>query len=498
MGNRKTKQNMETQTTGFKALSQPHSFIDRLSKDDYDRYLRCPPKTQGWLEKYNLMKDSWERLWFTLEDGRVTYSLRPTHEPICSFNMKDVGSVRTTQQLGGFEIRMRKRGNPLKLREVDSQETKQWLFAFHCTVAFVINQLLQEQETQTMRSSIDDIDVRLSSPCSDFLSPLISPTSACDDLLFEFDDKPSMLRARVVPPRIQTGFVTAQGTRSHMEDRCVIQTDFCDKDSMRCLIGVFDGHAGDEAADHALYRLPELIARDVAHLTADPKACLEQCFLECDREFLDSIAGSELDAGTTACVCVLSDASLFVANAGDCKAVLSRGNVAVDLCQEHKPASDGERQRIESVGGRVTVEHELALEQLSGLKLQDKRVRDTAHKSMRFVTIGRVNGELSVSRGFGDQRFKGEKAFEWEGVTGDLVTASPDVYQYEWGPDDNFIIVATDGLWDVFSSQEAVDFVTKRCWTFSRDPKQICEELKEEALLRGSLDNITVAYASLK
>ena len=57
---------------------------------------------------------------------------------------------------------------------------------------------------------------------------------------------------------------------------------------------------------------------------------------------------------------------------------------------------------------------------------------------------------------------------------------------------------ATDGLWDVFSSQAAVDFVVDRCWRFSRDPRTICEELKEEALRLGSLDNITVAYVSFK
>jgi protein phosphatase 1G len=61
-----------------------------------------------------------------------------------------------------------------------------------------------------------------------------------------------------------------------------------------------------------------------------------------------------LQAGCTAVVAVLKGRDLYVANAGDSRAVLCRGGAAVALSVDHKPASDGERTRITTAGGFVS------------------------------------------------------------------------------------------------------------------------------------------------
>lgn len=81
-----------------------------------------------------------------------------------------------------------------------------------------------------------------------------------------------------------------------------------------------------------------------------------------------------------------------------------------------------------------------------------------------FVTIHRVMGELSVTRAIGDREYKGTLKNEYFGrcFLEDLVLAEPEITQRTLGPHDEFLILACDGLWDVFGNQEAVDYVKVR------------------------------------
>lgn len=77
-----------------------------------------------------------------------------------------------------------------------------------------------------------------------------------------------------------------------------------------------------------------------------------------------------MDSGCTAVVALLRGRTLYVANAGDSRCVLSRGGVAVEMSSDHKPEDDPERERIVKAGGKVTCD-------------------------------GRVNGGLNLSRALG-------------------------------------------------------------------------------------------------
>lgn len=92
-----------------------------------------------------------------------------------------------------------------------------------------------------------------------------------------------------------------------------------------------------------------------------------------------------VDSGTTACVALVlpeivgldgtPEVYLYVANAGDSRAVLCRAGAAVDLSEDHKPEDDRERERIQAAGGTVTAD-------------------------------GRVNDGLNLSRAIGDHIYK--------------------------------------------------------------------------------------------
>ncbi|KAK4468079.1 hypothetical protein MN116_008252 [Schistosoma mekongi] len=151
-----------------------------------------------------------------------------------------------------------------------------------------------------------------------------------------------------------------------------------------------------------------------------------------------SIADTEesepgIDSGTTACVAVLKPVNdairLYVANAGDSRAVLCRGGAAVDLSVDHKPEDEDEKARIVAAGGTVT--------------------RD-----------GRVNGGLNLSRALGDHSYKQTPNIP---LTDQMITPSPDVTEIDLIPSaDEFLVIACDGVWNSMTSQEVVEFIQDR------------------------------------
>ena len=96
-----------------------------------------------------------------------------------------------------------------------------------------------------------------------------------------------------------------------------------------------------------------------------------------------------------------------------------------------------------------------------------------------FNGVWRVAGVLATSRALGDYPLK-ERSF---------VTAEPDVLTFDLTEHQpQFMILATDGLWDTFTNEEAVAFISERL----SEPHYGAKSLVLQAYYRGSLDNITV------
>ena len=130
---------------------------------------------------------------------------------------------------------------------------------------------------------------------------------------------------------------------------------------------------------------------------------------------------------------------------GDSRVVLCRGGKAVPLSIDHKPNRSDERQRIEAAGGIVA-----------------------------WAGTWRVGGVLAVSRAFGDRLLKR------------YVVAVPEIQDEALQPGDEFIVMASDGLWDVLSYQDAISLVRGM-----QDATEMATRLAQEAYSRGTMDNIS-------
>jgi len=175
------------------------------------------------------------------------------------------------------------------------------------------------------------------------------------------------------------------------------------------------------------------------------KEALEECFLKLD-ELMETPAGqrrlmelqSQSDggfgdgksfAGCTATVILITRTEIICANSGDSRTVLSRAGRAREMSEDHKPENPGELSRIKRSGG--------------------------------FVEEGRVNGMLALSRALGDFEYKGNSQLP---PREQAVSAYPDVRIEPIDAQTQFVILACDGIWDVKTSQESVDFLMSRLY----------------------------------
>lgn len=213
----------------------------------------------------------------------------------------------------------------------------------------------------------------------------------------------------------------------------------------KCFAGVYDGHSGSSTSLFVGQSIAGAVAKGLFGKESAESA-LRQAY-----GALQSQIASELhfaDGSTAVTVLVLENAYV-VANSGDSRAVLCRAGTAIELSSDDKPLKESEYMRIKRLGGFVS-------------------------------TGGRVNGEISVARSLGDV---GCQPFVlWE----------PTVERINAMRSDEFIILACDGLWDMFSSQEAVNFIKEAQAVVQGDPFVAASMLRDAAYARGSADNISV------
>jgi len=226
------------------------------------------------------------------------------------------------------------------------------------------------------------------------------------------------------------------------------------------------------------------IKRDLSNIGLLPVAtvatALKDSFDQIDRQILQN---DEFEyQGSTAIAVLLHETpdgvrTLLSANIGDSRGILSRDGRAVDLSRDHKPNDDREKARILAMGEKIEWDH--------------------------YCKVHRVRN-LSLSRAIGDR-------FAKPAVSGEVEIQRFPVDERR----DEFVLLASDGLWDVMTSQEVVSYVHKRLNAAPKDGADVtCEEdwkclrslrrknmsrfIANEALRRGSGDNISVVIVWLK
>ena len=199
---------------------------------------------------------------------------------------------------------------------------------------------------------------------------------------------------------------------------------------------------GKEVAIFVAKNLVKTLLENESFKKKDYEKALTETFLKLDELLLsepgkkelkairteDGVSGSEeSQAGCTANVALIADKILYVANAGDSRCVLSSKGQAVEMSIDHKPENPEERARIQAAGG--------------------------------FVSDNRVNGNLNLSRAIGDLEFKANSRLS---ATEQLIIAVPEIKKRELTADDEFIVLGCDGIWEVKTNQEIVEFIGKR------------------------------------
>ncbi|KAL6844577.1 hypothetical protein ACP4OV_025236 [Aristida adscensionis] len=310
--------------------------------------------------------------------------------------------------------------------------------------------------------------------------------------------------------RLRFGLSSMQGWRTTMEDAHAAVPNL---DDCTSFFGVYDGHGGKAVSKFCARHLHRQVLVNEASSSGDLSTSVHRAFLRMDemmkgqrgwRELTElgdkgnkltgmlegiiwSPKGGDSDksgdswdteegpnsnfagptSGSTACVAVIRNDKLIVANAGDSRCVISRKGQAFDMSTDHKPDLEGEKERILGAGG--------------------------------FIVAGRVNGSLNLSRAMeSDMELKQNELLPAEKQ---IVSAEPEMKTVTLSEDDEFIVLACDGIWDCMSSQEVVDFVHEHIST-GDELSKVCEKLLDRCLAPTTggegCDNMTVIIVQFR
>ena len=285
--------------------------------------------------------------------------------------------------------------------------------------------------------------------------------------------------------RVKYASCEMQGWRNTMEDAKLAVLDLADN---MMLFGVFDGHGGKEVAEFVSRHLPSELLSNRDFQSKNYEQALKTSFLRMD-ELIRSTEGmkeviriskdlpenypvqadpSLLVAGCTSVVALVVDNVVYVANAGDSRCIINRDGRAIELSIDHKPELPQERDRIIRAGG--------------------------------MVEDGRVMGNLNLSRSIGDLEYKKNNSIP---AKDQMISAYPDVRIENLCAKDSFIILACDGVWDMLTSQECVDYVAQRIK--NKPLTAVAEDVLDRCLApdiasSGGLgcDNTTIVIVELK
>lgn len=314
--------------------------------------------------------------------------------------------------------------------------------------------------------------------------PPIQPTTPSQPLLTVPSIIPQRQDAPAPVPTIQPREPVAEGTSplvisQEVQDRCVAyEIGRADEDRHFAarfgpvrFYGVFDGHGGPKTrfapsnsvtANFLRDNFPQKFYSKLSRLNLNDqnqvRQAINETFFELDRELYER--GDAGETGATAGVALITPTRLYLINLGDSRSVVfdNQGRVILET-QDNKPNDPQERARIESLGGSVNF----------------------------YMGTYRVNNSLAVSRAFGDYGLKRSNKSAGYDPQG-WVSVVPDIYMMDLPPNPRalYLVMASDGLWDGFSSEEVARFLTERSMTGSN----LCSELVSVARTRTT-DDVT-------
>jgi serine/threonine protein phosphatase PrpC len=309
-------------------------------------------------------------------------------------------------------------------------------------------------------------------------------------------------RMTTLSPSLQVAVGTAEkpGRRVDMEDamcqetwKQVLHVENGTSTVDFTLLGVCDGHGdGGEVSEFVATHVAPILCKIIENDSATDGNVVDLSSEEYWSKIwtatsiqLDAKLKSEkLDGGSTACFALISKDFIVVANTGDSRCILVQEEGGVKpLSFDHKPEDKIETDRVTKAG------MEVARLEFGGEV---------------YYKIKKSSGNtLSVARAYGDFDYKTNEDL---GPEAQAVTCVPDVVVHRREQDqDQFLVLACDGIWDVMSNEDVHDFVKNEVEKMGENPlevdallPEIGDALLDKCLEKGSLDNMSAMVVSLK
>jgi serine/threonine protein phosphatase PrpC len=241
------------------------------------------------------------------------------------------------------------------------------------------------------------------------------------------------------------------GGREYQEDRHSVKINlYKDFD----YVAIFDGHGGYQVAEFLKFHLKDYIKKHLA-LGKSPVVALKEAFIDAHKALPIQISYM---TGSAVVVILRRKNEIWVANAGDSRAIKITSNSYTPLSEDHKPNRPSELSRIQNLGGIVTFNQN---------------------------DVPRVQGNLALSRSIGDKYLE------------PYVICIPEVKHFLITKESKYIIMATDGLWDVLTNLQVTQItnnILKRKKPLKALGRDCINELLKEARKRGSTDNTSILF----
>lgn len=222
--------------------------------------------------------------------------------------------------------------------------------------------------------------------------------------------------------------------------------------------GVFDGHGGKLVSKYLKETMPQFFLSKFKKNLYIKDETASKYFIKVyellQNKLRDEHPRAVVHCGSTSCIGIHfkdldNQDKIWILNVGDSRVIkCNKDNIAEQLSLDHKPNCPEEKKRIEKLNGKIEYDG----------------------------SDWRISG-LSLSRAFGDLDCK------------PYVTHLPQIYKYDIHPNDRFFVFACDGLWDVLSNQDVVDFINELL--NKKFKGNYSKELADYAIYKGSLDNVS-------
>ena len=233
--------------------------------------------------------------------------------------------------------------------------------------------------------------------------------------------------------------------RQSMEDIGIMIPDLT-TDYKASLFAIFDGHGGSDVVKFVKDRLPQLIKNYLIDL-CPVEIAFKKAFEKVDQElkFFDSEY-----IGTTATIVLIKDNKIYCANVGDSKAYILYDKSYKQISSDHKVTIDDEKIRVESMGG--------------------------------IIRKNRIMGQLILTRTLGDLYVKQYG-----------VINTPDISVNEINRTIKYVILASDGVWDVVDLETLVGMGQA-----GKNVGEFCEDIVKLAINKNTKDNVSCIVISFK